>query len=74
MAPDYAATYPPRLAVAVRLNKRSVRLMVYEVLVGADTLAAKGSSALCTAQCEVAESLQVKVDACVTQMLSGDCL
>ena len=50
-----------RLAVALRSSKRSVRLMVYEILAGLDRASPSGSTALCTMQMEVAETLSIKV-------------
>ena len=41
------AQYPPRFAVAMRVNKRNARVMVFEVVVGADAGSPFGSSALC---------------------------
>lgn len=55
------AQYPPRLAVAVRVNKRNARVMVFEVLVGADAGSPFGSSALCLSQTNLVESLTIKV-------------
>ena len=53
--------YPPRLAVALRANKRNARVMVYQVLVGADAGSPFGSSALCISQANIAEMLSIKV-------------
>jgi hypothetical protein len=61
MAMDGAGGYPPRLAVAVRSGKKSSRLMVYEVVAGADVALPVGLSAMCTAQGEVPEPLLIKV-------------
>lgn len=55
------AQYPPRLAVAMRANKRNARVMVFEVLVGADAGSPFGSSALCISQANIAETLSIKV-------------
>ena len=61
MAVSPWAQYPPRMAVAMRANKRNARVMVYEVLVGADAGSPFGSSALCVSQANIAESLTIKV-------------
>ena len=61
MAVSPWAQYPPRIAVAMRANKRNARVMVYEVLVGADAGSPFGSSALCVSQANIAESLTIKV-------------
>ena len=61
MAVSPWAQYPPRLAVAMRANKRNARVMVYEVLVGADAGSPFGSSALCVCQANIAETLTIKV-------------
>ena len=61
MACSPHAQYPPRLAVAMRANKRNARIMVYEVLVGADAGSPFGSSALCISQANIAEMLSIKV-------------
>ena len=61
MACSPRAQYPPRLAVAMRVNKRNARVMVYEVLVGADAGSSFGSSALCLLQANIAETLSIKV-------------
>ena len=45
----------------MRANKRNARIMVYEVLVGADAGSPFGSSALCVSQANVAETLSIKV-------------
>ncbi len=45
----------------MRANKRNARVMVYEVLVGADAGSPFGSSALCVSQANIAESLTIKV-------------
>lgn len=50
-----------RLAVATRSSKRSIRVMVWEVLPGADITVSLGAAALCEAQAELAEPLTVKV-------------
>ena len=61
MAVSPWAQYPPRIAVAMRANKRNARVMVYEVLVGADAGSPFGSSALCVSQANIAERLTIKV-------------
>ena len=61
MAVSPWAQYPPRIAVAMRANKRNARVMVYEVLVGADAGSPFGSSALCVSQANIVESLTIKV-------------
>lgn len=61
MACSPCAQYPPRLAVAMRANKRNARIMVYEILVGADAGSPFGSSALCISQANIAETLTIKV-------------
>lgn len=61
MACSPSAQYPPTLAVAMRANKRNVRIMVYQVLVGADAGSPFGSSALCISQANIAEALSIKV-------------
>ena len=50
-----------RVAVALRSSRRSVRIMVFEVLPGADVALSLGAGALCEAQVELAEPLAVKV-------------
>ncbi|KAK9806735.1 hypothetical protein WJX72_000925 [[Myrmecia] bisecta] len=60
IALDTKSGYPPRLAVASRTNKKSVRVLVYEVLAGADAASPFGSTALCIAQTELNEPLSVK--------------
>lgn len=60
MAVSPWAQYPPRIAVAMRANKRNARVMVYEVLVGADAGSPFGSSALCVSQANIVESLTIK--------------
>lgn len=61
MACSPGAQYPPRLAVAMRANKRNARIMLYEVLVGPDAGSPFGSSALCVSQANIAETLSIKV-------------
>lgn len=61
MASSPSAEYPPTLAVAMRANKRNARIMVYQVLVGADAGSLFGSSALCISQANIAETLSIKV-------------
>ncbi len=61
MAVSPWAQYPPRLAVAMRANKRTATVIVYEVLVGADAGSPFGSSALCVSQANIAETLTIKV-------------
>ena len=61
-----------RLAVALRSSKRTVRLMVYEILAGLDRASPSGSTALCTMQVEVAETLSIKVSG--TSSLSSSCI
>ena len=69
MACSPHAQYPPRLAVAMRSNKRNARIMVYEVLVGADAGSPFGSSALCISQANIAETLSIKVCySCITHI------
>ncbi|KAL3142970.1 hypothetical protein ABBQ38_003253 [Trebouxia sp. C0009 RCD-2024] len=60
MASSPCAQYPPTLAVAMRANKRNARIMVYQVLVGADAGSLFGSSALCISQANIAETLSIK--------------
>lgn len=55
------AQYPPRIAVAMRANKRNVRVMVFEVQAAADSTSPFDPSALCIHQVNVAESLTIKV-------------
>ena len=50
-----------RLAVALRSSKRTVCIMVYEVLPGADVAVSLGAAALCEARTELAEPLVIKV-------------
>ncbi|KAK9804448.1 hypothetical protein WJX73_002374 [Symbiochloris irregularis] len=55
-----AAAAHGRMAVAMRSSRRSVRIMVFEVLAGADVSTTLGAAALCEAQAELAEPLAVK--------------
>ena len=52
--------HPPRLAAAVRQGKRNVRVLIYEVLAGADAALPHGVAALCISQAELSEPLSVK--------------
>lgn len=56
----------------MRANKRNARIMVYEVLVGADAGSPFGSSALCLSQANIPETLSIKVcNMCITHFLSS---
>ena len=55
----------------MRANKRNARVMVYEVLVGSDAGSPFGSSALCTSQANLAETLSIKARlTCITCITS----
>eukprot|EP00884_Botryococcus_braunii_P004337 jgi/Botrbrau1/13904/Bobra.0017s0011.1 len=69
MAMDGAGGYPARLAVAVRMGKKSSRLMVYDVVAGVDMALPLGLSAMCTAQGEISEPLLIKALAWVGRNL-----
>lgn len=70
MALNPWAQYPAKIAVAMRADKRNVRVMVFEVHTGTDATSPFGSSALCVHQSNVVESLAIKVH----EELFGDLL
>ena len=55
------------LAVAMRANKKTVRVLLYTIIPGSAAASSLTATALCFAQAEIAETLIVKVSACTCQ-------